>query len=182
MLHRSNSQRNGFVSSSAYPEAKPSEVDAAAEAAEHYLRTTIDDVREILKVTALTPRRIILYTAPAWMRRAVASLAALGGGKALDIGTAMKALMADPEFRSRGAEVQALVKRVVPEIARLGPEERATRSEPFDERAYLLAAKPFLGDEFKARVDVFEADLKGVDDPKGRARLAVPWRPAIYVE
>jgi hypothetical protein len=94
----------------------------------------------------------------------------------------MKALMEDPELRSRGGEVQALAKRLVPETARLGPEERAARAAPFDERAYLLAAKHFLEEEFKARVEVFEADGKGIEDPKGRARLAVPWRPAIYVE
>jgi len=172
----------GFIAAAPYPESKPSEIDAAAEEAERYLRSTIDDVREILKVTSLRPTRIVLYTAPAWMRRAVARLAGLGGGKALDLGTAMKALMEDPEFRFRGGEVQALMKRVVPEIARLGPEERAARAEPFDERAYLFAAKRFLEEEFKARVEVFDADAKDLDDPKGRARLAVPGRPAIYVE
>jgi leucyl-tRNA synthetase len=172
----------GFIAAAPYPEAKASEIDAGAEAAERYLRSAIDDVREILKVTSLKPRRIVLYTAPEWMRRAVAKLAALGGGKALDLGTAMKALMEDPELRSRGGEVQALAKRLVPETARLGPEERAARAAPFDERVYLLAAKRFLEEEFKARVEVFEADGKGIEDPKGRARLAVPWRPAIYVE
>jgi len=172
----------GFIAAAPYPEAKASEVDPAAEAAERYLRAAIDDVREILKVTSLRPKRIVLYAAPAWMRRATARLAALGGGKAPDLGTAMKALMEDPELRARGGEVQALAKRVVPEVARLGAEDRTIRGEPFDERAYLLAAKPFLEEEFAARVDVVDADAKDIEDPKDRARLAVPWRPAIYVE
>jgi len=178
----SRTKGRGFIATAPYPETKASEIDAGAEAAERYLRSTIDDVREILKVTSLKPRRIILYTAPAWMRRAVARLTALGGEKALDLGTAMKALMQDPELRARAGEVQALAKRVVPEIARLSSEDRTARTDPFDERVYLLAAKRFLEDELKAKVEVVDADAKGIEDPKGRARLAVPWRPAIYVE
>jgi len=172
----------GFVSASAYPEAKPSEIDEPAEAAERYLRATIDDVREILKVTALTPKRVVLYAAPAWKWRAYAKLVSLASAGPLDLGGAMRGLMEDPQLRARGGDVNAPAKKVVPEVARLGRDELKSRAAPFDERAYLAAAKEFLSEELRARVDVFEADASGVDDPKGRAHGAIPWRPAIYVE
>jgi len=31
-------------------------------------------------------------------------------------------------------------------------------------------------------VEVLDAEAPGIPDPKGRARSAIPWRPAIYVE
>jgi len=127
-------------------------------------------------------RRIVLYVAPAWKARAYATIAGMSVSGAVDMGGAMKALMADANLRTRGAEVQDLVKRAAPEISRLGKEELNVRAVPFDERAYLSAAKRFLADELRAIADVFDADAKRLDDPKGRAKSAVPWRPAIYVE
>ncbi|TLZ62222.1 MAG: hypothetical protein E6K13_05990 [Methanobacteriota archaeon] len=170
------------MSSAPYPEAKPAEIDESEEAAERYLRTAIDDAREILKVTGLKPKRVIFYTAPGWARTVYAKLAALVPTKSPDIGAAMKSLMQDPDLRNRAAEVQALAKKIVPDIARLGHEEAAARSTAFDERAYLAGASAFLSGELKSRVAVFEADARDIEDPKGRATMAVPWRPAIFVE
>src|SRR6266581_300114 len=56
----------GFVVDSRYPEAVAGEVDPRAEAAETLLQSTLADVREILKVTGIAPKRLALYTAPAW--------------------------------------------------------------------------------------------------------------------
>ena len=139
-------------------------------------------MREILKATALTPKRIVLYAAPAWKRDAYAALAGIAATQALEMGGAMKALMADAALRARGGEVQALAKRAVPELARLPPEEAKARAEPFDELAFLKGARAFLSDELHARVDVVDAEAPDAYDPKGRARAAAPWRPAIYVE
>ena len=172
----------GFVSAARYPEADASAIDDRAEAAERYLRGTVDDVREILKATALTPKRIVLYAAPAWKRDAYAALAGIAATQALEMGGAMKALMADAALRARGGEVQALAKKAVPELARLPPEEAKARAEPFDELAFLKGARAFLSDELHARVDVVDAEAPDAYDPKGRARAAAPWRPAIYVE
>ena len=174
--------RRGFVSNAPYPESKASEIDESAEAAERYLRAVIDDVREILKVTGLTPKRIVVYAAPSWKARAYARIASMAGSQGLDIGGAMKALMADPELRDRGGEVQSFVKRVVPDLSRLGAEDLRTRTQPLDERGFLAEAGRFLIEELKAPVEVLDAEAPGIPDPKGRARSAIPWRPAIYVE
>src|SRR5256885_3401876 len=54
----------GFVVNTAYPVAIADEIDPRAEAAESLLQGTLADVREILKVTRIQPKRIALYTAP----------------------------------------------------------------------------------------------------------------------
>ena len=172
----------GFISAAPFPQAKKAEINDRAEAAERNLQAVMTDVREILKVTELRPRRILLYTAPAWKRRAYATLASMASTGSLDVGAAMKALLADAKLRERGRDVQDFVKKAVPELTRLSPEDTKIRSAPFDEGPYLASAAGFLGEEFKATVTVLDAEAKGVHDPKGRARSAMPWRPAIYVE
>src|SRR2546428_14090063 len=56
----------GFVVTSPYPEAVAGEIDPRAEAAEALLQSTMADIREILKVTGIAPKRLSIYTAPAW--------------------------------------------------------------------------------------------------------------------
>jgi len=172
----------GFISASPYPDARKSEISDRAEAAERYLQSVIDDVRAILKVTTLKPARIILYAASQWKRRAYAKLVLLALTGPVDVGLAIKALIAEPAARARGREIQELVKKVAAEVSRLQPEDSRIRSRVFDERVYLASAAPFLEGEFKSRVEVFDAEARDVDDPKGRARAALPWRPAIFVE
>ena len=169
----------GFVSAAAYPEVRTSEVDEAAEGKERYLRGVVDDVREIVKVTGIRPKRVVLYTAPPWIRRLYGTLASRSASEKLDTGRVMglmKELMQDDGFREHAAEVQAILRKLAPEIARI------LKDAPFDERAYLTAAKPFLSEEIRSKVEVFDAEAKGLYDPKDRAGLARPWRPAIYVE
>ncbi len=169
----------GLVSAAPYPEAKASEVDEAEESKERYLRGVVDDVREIVKATGITPRRVVLYAAPAWMRQLVEVLTSLAGSRELNAGQVMglmKDLMQVPALREHAAEVQGILRKLAPDVARV------LKEAPFDERAYLAQAKGFLEGELQARVGVFDAAARDLYDPKGRARTAMLWRPAIYVE
>jgi len=172
----------GFISAAPYPQAKKTEVSERAEAAERNLQAVMTDVREILKVTQLRPKRIFLYAAPAWKRRAYATLASMASTGSLDVGAAMKVLFAEAKLRERGRDVQDFVKKAVPELTRLSPEDTKIRSAPFDEGPYLASAAAFLGTEFRSTVTVLDAEAKDMYDPRGRARTAMPWRPAIFVE
>ena len=57
-----------FVSIAPYPEAIGEDIDIVAEVAESYLGEVMADVNEILKVTGIALKRIILYTTPQWKR------------------------------------------------------------------------------------------------------------------
>jgi hypothetical protein len=57
------------------------------------------------------------------------------------------------------------------------------RSVEVDELHALMEAADFIREQLNAEeVNVFKADDKVRYDPQDRARLAVPLRPAIYVE
>ncbi|MGQ0796381.1 MAG: leucine--tRNA ligase [Methanobacteriota archaeon] len=173
--------RHGFVSAAPYPEPVEAEIDPAAEAGEDLLQATLTDVREILKVTKLTPTRVALYTAPAWMRRVRAIALDLGRTGAVPINALIEKALSDPGMRERAKEVAAYAKKVADELRHRRPAEAPALAsvEEFERFSDDLA---FLRTELGARVDVYRADDPSRWDPKARAGLAVPGRPAIYVE
>src|SRR5207244_13013330 len=102
----------GFVVAAAYPDAKVEEIDPRAEAAEGLLQSTLSDIRELLKVTEIAPKRMALYTAPSWkvsVHEVARQLAAQG---ALAMNVLMETALAHPGMRDRGQESAAYAKQV----------------------------------------------------------------------
>jgi leucyl-tRNA synthetase len=63
-------------------------------------------------------------------------------------------------------------------------EMRQTRlnAKSLDEKKILEEAKEFYHRELKATVQVVREGDVNVYDPKGKAKFAEPYRPAIYIE
>ena len=55
-----------LVAAAEFPNSRIEETDSHAEQAEEYLKGVLTDVNEILKVTGIAPKRLSLYTSPAW--------------------------------------------------------------------------------------------------------------------
>ncbi|HYM39375.1 MAG TPA: leucine--tRNA ligase [Thermoplasmata archaeon] len=173
--------KEGFVSSAAYPEPVPAEIDPAAEAGEALLQTTLSDVREILKVTRLRPKRLALYVAPAWKVRVRALAIDLARAGSAPMNVLMERALAEPGMRERAAEVAAYAKKLSDDLRRTKAEE-AARFAVADEAALFRENAPFLASELGCRVEVFPADDPSRWDPGNKAAHAVPGRPAIFVE
>src|SRR5207247_1149163 len=106
----------GFVVAAAYPDAKVEEINPRAEAAEGLLQSTLADIREILKVTGIAPKRMALYTAPSWkvsVHEVARELATQG---ALAMNVLMEKALAQPGMRDRAKEVAAYAKQVADEL------------------------------------------------------------------
>jgi leucyl-tRNA synthetase len=166
----------GYVSLASWPKADASLIDPQAEKAEDLLERTLKDVQEIVTVTKATPRKITLYTAPAWKKEMLRlAVAAASGGK-LDMGALMKQAMASPAIAEHKKDAPKYAQKLAKaahslSAEALGLEEFETLSR---EKAYLAAA---LG----VPVEVRSAEAAG-EDPKGKSRQAEPGRPAIYIE
>ena len=173
--------REGFVSSAAYPEPAAAEIDAAAEAGEALLQSTLADAREILRVTGLRPKRVALYVAPAWKARVRAIAIELARAGPVPMNALMEKALAEPGMRQRARDVAAYAKRVADALHRTNPEE-AARFAVADEVALFEENGAFLAAELGCRVDVFPGDDPGRWDPAKKAEHALPGRPAIYVE
>ncbi len=173
--------RDGFVSAAPYPTPLASELDPSAEAGETLLQATLADIREILKVTRLKPRRIALYVAPAWKTRVRALALELSRAGPVPMNALMEKALAEPGMRERAKEVAAYAKRVADDLRRMRAEEAARFVVP-DEATLFTENVAFLREELGARVDVFRGDDPARWDPGHKADHAIPGRPAIYVE
>jgi hypothetical protein len=96
----------------------------------------------------------------------------------------MNDFMQDPEFKARADSVARFVSQIVDEVNQMREErrEQLIRVGLIDENHVLKSARAFLERELKTEVHVYdEEDCKSYD-PKRKASLAKPHRPAIYLE
>ena len=152
-----------------------------SEARETLLQSLLDDVSEILKVTELKPKRIVVMTAPKWKRDMLAE--ALGQTQQkVDVSGLIKSAIAESQAPSVKKEAPEYAKELATWISRIPPSERSTHGSDLDELDVLSSARSFLESEFGFEVKLFAADDPDRIDPKGKARFAKPGRPAIYLE
>ncbi|MCU0853268.1 MAG: leucine--tRNA ligase [Thermoplasmata archaeon] len=163
---------------------EPGKVDADVlreETKERLLERLLADVAEILKVTEIRPKRIVLMTAPAWKREMLVDALAATRGKP-EISQVIKGAMAKAPTPEIKKEIPAFAKDVVNDVSKASEEDRAMMASVVDELEVLKRASGFLKAEFGCQVDAFSADDPGRHDPKGKARFAKPSRPAVYIE
>jgi leucyl-tRNA synthetase len=51
-----------------------------------------------------------------------------------------------------------------------------------NEKGAIVEARGFFARELNAEVSVYDEEDPDLYDPKGRAKMAKPYRPAIYIE
>lgn len=175
--------QKGLVSIAKWPKADEKLNDPVVEQAESLIGGTLEDTREILKATAITPKQVRFYSAAGWkwLVYLKALEAAVGGA---DQGGFLRTVMGNSEARGLGKQAADYGAKVFQQARQMGEEQRKARlgMGVLGERKVLAGAVDFFRRELKAEVRVWAEDDRGVVDPKGRARLAEPYRPAIFVE
>lgn len=173
---------SGLVSIERFPEPRDDWKSPEAELEEDYLRAVCSDISEILKVTEISPKRIVLTVAPAW-KNVVCSIAveAIGAGQK-DIGEVIRKAMAVPELAEMKGDIPKFVKMLMGDLQRMTPEQRSLLLLKIDEYDTLESARKFLGEEFRSEILIQKADSPHMYDPVGKAKTAKPRRPAIYAE
>lgn len=174
--------RTPFVSTSSFPAKRDSEVDPRAEEGEEFLKSTLADINEILKVTGIRPKHVYLYTSAKWKHLVYKMGLQLAHQKQLTIPGLTKMAMADAQVKQKGKEAADYARKVAEDLVKRSEAEGRRLSVEFDELRYLEDAAVFITEEIGCDVDVFEADDPDMIDPRRKARSAQPRRPAIFVE
>ena len=160
-----------MVSMEKWPSPDGKLVDAEAGAVEGMIEGLKADVQQIRQLAKIdSPKKITVFTAPAWKWGALESLTS--SDSVPDFSAAMKTVMADAEARKHGAEVQGFVKAVVQKFHALKGLAR------IDEFALLSGAKGLLEAELGCSVEVLDAGKSSSE----KAKKAFPGKPAILVE
>ncbi|MEK6978397.1 MAG: leucine--tRNA ligase [Candidatus Hydrothermarchaeota archaeon] len=162
----------GFASLAPWPKVEEGLISPEAELWEEVIARTAEDIENILKVTGIEPKRIVLYTAPGWKWEV---LEALQGLEKPEMRTAMARVMAVEGLKKMGKEVSKYVGELLKDPSRLAYRAR------IDEATALRDALEFFKGEFGCAVEVYGPEGDAYDPLKKRAQAA-PMKPAIYVE
>ncbi|HLE97618.1 MAG TPA: leucine--tRNA ligase [Candidatus Thermoplasmatota archaeon] len=175
--------KKGIAIDAPWPDPEPSALAPDAEAAERFVRDTLDDAKEILKIVKAQPKEVALVIAPSWKRRLHDAAMDLARRGELKMPVLMAAAMADPALKQHAKDAPKAAQDLIKALANLGAEDTAYRAAAFDEAAVLREAAAFLAAEIGAPVTVHEADSPTTlpQGAEGKARAAMPRRPAIFV-
>jgi len=173
-----------FISTSSWPAPDEARIDIQAEENEALIMSVLEDTSNILKVTGATPKRIFYYVAAPWKQKIyLIALKKSVSGK-IQQKDLMKELMADPSLKPKAEKVAKFTGQILDEINRM-PEERKQRLirvETINENQALNEAKDFFKKEIKAEIHIYDEEDPKRYDPRARASLAKPGRPAIFIE
>jgi len=174
----------GFVSLSSWPRVDEAKLDVRAEENEALITGLLEDTQNIIKATGIMPKKVFYYVATQWkwkIYRMTLEKAVLGK---VTQGDLMRELLKDSELKAKAKEVADFAGKFIEEINRMPTEKKQRLLEigVFDEKQVLKDAEDFLKSEINAEIHVYEEENARRYDPKNRARLSKPLRPAIYVE
>lgn len=173
-----------FISRSSWPAPDESKIDRKAEDNEALVLKVLEDTSNIVKTTRTKPRKICYYTTTEWKWKIyLKALEESASGRTLQKDL-IRHLMQEPELRKNAEKVAKFVSQIADEICQTSQEtkQRRIRNGFVNEKNLLEEAKDFFHKELKAEVEVYNEGDQNIYDPKQRARLAKPYRPAIYIE
>ena len=177
--------RNNFVSLTEWPKYDKNRANPIAEESEALIESALDDTLSIIRATKMTPKKICYYTAAPWkwevQQKALKMFLEKERVTQSDL---MKELMKSEEMKKMAKKIVRFVSQIVDEINRTAQtrKEKLLLTGTLDEAAVLREAENFLKRELNADIHVYVENDPQRYDPKKRAQLAKPCRPAIYIE
>ena len=171
-----------MVSTSKWP--KFSAVDATSIVSENLLKSTINDIKNILKVTKINPQKITIYTSDSFKSKVYNSVLEKVMSGQTNMGMIMKDLLSNTntqDVKKNPDFVQKTIKDILSEPTEI----RNTRlkSKEFDETKFLQEELLDIGrKEFGVEISVYKETDTGIYDPKNKAKHSRPFKPAILIE
>ena len=174
-----------MVSKSAWPKFSKEKLDATSIQSEELLKSTIEDIANILKVTKINPQKIVIYVNSDEFKLTVYRkiLKIMVGGQN-NMGGVMKELIADPQTTA-AKKMPDYIQKVIKDLHSESEEIKSMKleSNEFNEKEFLSKELSSIGKkEFGVDIQVFSESDSDIYDPKGKARHARPYKPAILIE
>jgi len=174
----------GFISLAEWPAYNENKVNVQAEETENIIKNVLEDTSNILRATKMAPKKICYYSAAPWKWKVYLTALEPSISAKLVLNDLMKKLMTNPDLKKIAEKVAKFAHQAVEEINRM-PDDKKQRQMhigALDETQILKEAENFFKREFNAKIYTHREDDPQRHDPKKRAELARPYRPAIYIE
>lgn len=173
----------GTASGSMWPFG-PQQGDSDLLCAESLLEQVLEDIQRILELLKLDPSRIILYVANSEKQTAYKQMLKASQTGKSDIGTMMHVLGESEQTRQMCKDAK-YVKRTLADILSTTSRNRTMRleSDGLDEVAlYGTTLAELVKTRFGVDLTVYAESDPNIEDPKNKARMARPFKPAILIE
>ncbi len=174
----------GFVSLALWPTPEEAKVDVEAEEAENLIQRVFEDTLNIIEATGISPKQIYYYVSASWKWQVYLKVLKKSVSAKIVFGDIIKELMADHELKVFGEKVVKFTRQAIDETNQISGDkkDKQDRVGIMNEYGVLKGALGFLEGEFKAKVLIYVEDDQKRYDPKKKAELSRPHRPAIYIE
>ena len=173
-----------LASKSAWPSSIGIEFDPTSIQTETLLKSIIDDINNILKVTKISPKKITIYTADQWKSKAYSLILKNVLDGETNIGTIIKSLIANKETEQIKKDPD-FVKKILNDILSESLEIRKGKMniEQIDENKIIGSELTSLvKNDYNVELSVFSESDSEKYDPKNKAKTARPFKPAILIE
>jgi len=173
-----------LASKSAWPSSVGIEIDPTTIQTETLLKSIIDDINNILKVTKISPKKITIYTAEQWKSKAYRSILKNVLDNQTNIGTIIKSLIANKETEQIKKDPD-FVKKTLNDILSDPVELRKGRIDigQIDEKQIISSElSSLVKNDYDVELSVFSESDPEKYDPKNKAKAARPFKPAILIE
>ena len=180
----SQMSEKSFISIAEWPQINEKQKDIFAEEQENLLKEAIDDTLNVLKATKITPKKICYYTASEWKWKVYLKILEKATHEQIKMNELMKELAADKDLKKHLGEIAKFASKTIKDLSGVPSERRRDllKIGLLEEKQVIAEATGFLKERFKAEIAVHGEDDKQRYDPRQRAAMATPYRPAIYVE
>ncbi len=174
---------HGLASTASWPIANETEIDLASIQSEDLLRTTLEDIKNIIKVTKMSPKKITIYTAAQWKTKAYQKILSQVISGDINIGTIIKSLISNSETADIKKDPD-FVKKTVNDILSESQDSRDSKNKIgiVNETMALSELESLVKDEYGIGLQIFSEADQAKYDPKNKARTARPYKPAILIE
>jgi len=174
----------GFVSIAAWPECDAARTDVKAEENETLIVSVLEDTMSITKATGVSPKRVYYYAAALWKWKVYLKAVEKAVRSKVQQKDLMKELIADPALKAKAEKVAKFAAQIMDEVNRMSEErkQRILQVGIIDEVQALDEAGSFYEKEINAEILTCNEEDPKRYDPRTRAVLARPYRPAIFIE
>jgi len=173
-----------LASKSTWPSSIGIEIDSKSIQTETLLKSIIEDINNILKVTKISPKKITIYTAEQWKSKAYNSILKNVLDGQTNIGTIIKSLIANKETEQIKKDPD-FVKKTLNDILSEPVELRKGRMnvDQIDEKQIISSElSSLVKNDYDVELSVFSESDSEKYDPKNKAKVARPFKPAILIE
>jgi leucyl-tRNA synthetase len=177
------SGHTALVSVSEYPIADSSKLHPEAEISELAVQRLISDTQNIMKLLPKGPSTIHVYLPPEWSYRLL-FLAIESRNQGKDIGQVLQQFfLSDPDVPKKdAASMLPKIMKTLNEIGDTFAKMYAGVGAGFDEDKSYSKALDYIEQELGAKVKVHSDKDSEKYDPKQKAKFALPFKPALYLE